>query len=233
MNFVRRHGRHPARAKPDSRHGANAHRIVVAPGGVHESVHYMHYEGELDMSELEFYADPFPDEKLVDGIQSWMDVVVVPVPEQCSSDGCDLSKYGIGKSKNSQGTPPFVDLCDKGRFVVNNRFEGVHTQLMVPRSSSVPMPDHLKKKKISLPRRDQTYNILFANCNPGGRNVHITGQVILEYNNTNSAVLTFQSVMILVTIAFSICSLLTVLSVRVHRGTRSDFEYEQISTEER
>jgi hypothetical protein len=229
MNFFEnRGGRLRRKANREPTITRSSHTIVVKSGHVHEAIHYMHFQGEVDMSQLDFFAEPIPDDNQANSVQSFLDIAIFEVPEQCTSETCDISKYGVGKRDDFQGSN-FVNLCDKGRLVIDtSTFEGLHTQLIVPLHG--PMPKNVKKKKAALLHKDQTYNILFANCNTEGRNVYISGQVVLDYNE-HPMDLSFQSVMILVTIALSICSLFTVLSVRVHSGTRADYQYERFQPE--
>jgi hypothetical protein len=90
-----------------------------------------------------------------------------------------------------------------------------------------PMPKNAKHERISLIDKEQAYEVVFANCNNAGRTVFITGQAYDE----NEIELSFAPVMLLTTIAPSICLLFTFLTVRIRRGTGTEFiEYHRLNT---
>ncbi|KAG7372101.1 hypothetical protein IV203_018244 [Nitzschia inconspicua] len=205
----------------------NEHRITLEPGQVHEASHWMPHKGSIVISELAFVAEPISKEQQSIGIQSFVDIVVLQVPEECTSKFCDISKYGVGKIDNFQNTS-FINLCENGRLLIERSvFQGFHSRLMVP--SEGPMPLKVKDARIALPYKAQTYDVIFANCNHDGRRIHITGQAVLDYEES-PVELSFVSIAILTIIALSICLLFSFLMIRVRRGTRAEYNtYQQVS----
>jgi hypothetical protein len=230
MNFYRNRVKLRGQGKFDKDSQPDQHEITLNPGDVHEASHWMPYKGDIDLSELTFHAEPVSAENASTSIQSFLDIAVFPVQEQCTSETCDISKYGAGKMDHFKNHS-FVTLCDNGRLRIDSDlFQGFHTQLMVP--SLGQMPRHLKYKKVALPQKDQTYEVIFANCNDAGRKVQITGQAVLDYDE-NQIDTSFGSVMILTTIAVSICLLFTFLTVRIRRGTQAEYNaYQRLSVVE-
>jgi len=93
------------------------------------------------------------------------------------------------------------------------------------------MPDRIKQfksSKFSMPKNHH-YEVMLANCNEKGRHIHVTGQVVFDLVDTESTVnnLTAESLTILVSVAFLVFTLLTILAIRINWGTRSDFEHNQ------
>jgi hypothetical protein len=227
--------------------------ITIPPGKVEEASHWMEYHGDIDLSELTFMAASSNSPVVPDNshnhsnrngansmtvVQSFLDIAIFETPEGCISDTCDLAKYGIGKHNDNatattakkggstSSTTSVTKLCESGRLIVDHHvFNGFHTQLMIPFDGK--MPKHVKRSIYHAPHHHgRNYEVIFANCNPNGRTVHISGQVVFEYYEFD---LTFQSGMILVSIAFSICLLLMMMTVRIRRGTVADYyAYHQV-----
>mmetsp|Transcript_10558 Transcript_10558/g.20874 ORF Transcript_10558/g.20874 Transcript_10558/m.20874 type:complete len:325 (+) Transcript_10558:107-1081(+) len=159
-------------------------------------------------------------------IESFLDIAVFEVPEHCTSRNCDISKFGVGSLSHFNGMS-YLTLCQAGRLKLDhNLFKGHHTQLMVPIEG--PMPDQVKQyrsAKFSVPK-NKHYEVILANCHQRGRNVCVSGQVVFDLmgGNTMFNNLTAKSVTILTSVAVMVFFALTILAVRVNRGTRSDFE---------
>ena len=95
----------------------NGPSIGIPPGQVKEDVHYMESRGAIDLSELRFYADEYPQaahssldfgvqsnktyeedqikDKNVGGVETFVDIAVFEVPKHCTSRNCDLSKVRL------------------------------------------------------------------------------------------------------------------------------------------
>jgi hypothetical protein len=202
-------------------------KLILERGEVHEAFHWMSYKGDIDMSGLTFEAEPVTEEKQATSIQSFLDIVVFEVPKICTSESCDVSKYGVGKM-DTYKNKAFVNHCEGGRLSIDSSlFHGFHTQLMVP--SIGPMPRHVKQNKVPFPNKEQTYEVVFANCNDDGRKVLITGQTVIDYDE-NKTELSFVSVVFLTTVALSICLLFTFLTVRIRRGTLAEYNDQRLNT---
>jgi hypothetical protein len=116
----------------------------------------------------------------------------------------------------------YLSLCQAGRLIFDrNNFDGFHTQLMIPRES--PMPNHIKSGKFHVPK-DRYYEVMLANCNQNGQHVHVSGQVVFDFQE-GSVQLTNSSLALLISLAFTVFISLSLLAVRINWGTRADFEY--------
>lgn len=231
MNFYRNQAKLRGRSNGNGDHGkTDEHTVTLEPGEVHEASHWMPYKGSMILSDLTFVADPVTTEQESTSIQSFLDIVIFEVPEQCTSDSCDVSKYGVGKMDHF-GNKSFVNMCEDGRLRIDsNVFRGFHTQLMVP--SVGTMPRKVKHGQIALPHEAQTYKMVFANCNDNGRKVQMFGQAVLDYDE-NQVEMTFDAVVMLMGISFSICLLFSLLTIRIRRGTRAEYiEYRRLDTVE-
>jgi len=219
MNYMRNKlSRGSTTRNQDSDVGAGPH-LTISPGQTEETVHSMQFEGEIELSELKFTAEGFGN-----GVESFLDIAVFEVPPQCTSHNCDLSRFGVGAITHFNSMS-YLNLCEAGRLVIDhNRFEGYHTQLMIP--SEGPMPVHIKNGKIKVPVKDRSYDILIANCNENGRHIQLTGQVVFDLDD-DYITLTAGSLTILTLVAFAVCLFFSLLSVRIERGTHADWEYQQ------
>lgn len=138
-------------------------------------------------------------------------------------------QIGIGSLNHLNGAS-YLNLCQAGRLQLNHDiFKGHHTQLMIP--SEGPMPARIKQNesgKFSMPK-NRHYEVMLANCHERGRRIHVRGQVVFDLVDGEAPVtnLTATSLTILVSVAFTVFALLTILAIRINWGTRADFEYEQ------
>jgi len=160
------------------------------------------------------------------GIESFLDIAVFEVPQHCTSRNCDLSKYGVGSLSHFQDAT-YLSLCQAGRLILDhNKFKGKHTQLMIPRiDSGTPMPDYITSKagKFSFPQK-RYYEVMIANCNEKNeQTIHVTGQVVFDFVEYGSTPLTIRSLSILMSMAFCVFVILSMLAIRINCGTRSDF----------
>lgn len=206
--------------------GGNGPHLTITPGDVEEAVHYMKFTGSIDLSELYFTAESGGS-----GIETFLDIAVFEVPPHCTSNNCDLSRYGIGAETHFDGMT-FVGMCQAGRlFIDRNIFEGYHTQLMIP--SDGPMPATIKKGKaiFKVPVQDRNYNVMLANCNENGRSVSLTGQVVFDFEE-NLTPITFHTLTVLTSVALMVCLFFSCLSIKVDRGTRADWEYQRFQNVE-
>jgi hypothetical protein len=196
--------------------------LSIAPGAIEEAVHYMQFSGDIDLSELYFSA-----EGQGTGVESFVDIAVFEVPGHCTSHNCDLSQFGVGALTHFNGIT-FLNLCQAGRLMIdNNIFQGHHTQLMIP--SEGPMPSHIKRSAgtFKVPIQNRYYDVMIANCNEHGRRIQLAGQVVFAFEDNLTPILTARSLTILTTVAFAVCLVLSLLSIKIERGTRSDWEYQQ------
>lgn len=217
--------------------------VTIAGGKVEEAVHYMSDPGYIDLSFLRFYSSSTyrsqyynsgntnnykgdgagSDDAMKhinDGVESFLDVAVFEVPEHCTSRNCDLSRFGVGSLSHFKSSN-YLTLCKNGRLVLDhNNFKGFHTQLMIP--SEGPMPTHIKNAKFSVPEK-RFYEVILANCNGKGQRVHVSGQVVFDFEY-GIYQLTGKSMVILMSVAFFVFVCLSTLAIRISCGTRSDFE---------
>jgi hypothetical protein len=227
MNYVR--GKWWKGENRGGREDSNGPFLDISPGDVEEAVHFMKYTGEIDLSELRFFADHSQKENKGEevGVESFLDIAIFEVPEYCTSQNCDLSRFGIGEFTQINGMP-FLGLCKYGRLIIdNNIFQGKHSQLMVPNQGS--MPSHIKSGsatfKVTSPNR--SYDVMIANCNDHGRHVHLTGGVVFSIDADDSLNITPGSLCLLTAVALGVCLLCSFLTIRIDRGTRADWEYQQ------
>eukprot|EP00535_Pseudo-nitzschia_heimii_P013612 CAMPEP_0197193960 /NCGR_PEP_ID=MMETSP1423-20130617/28368_1 /TAXON_ID=476441 /ORGANISM="Pseudo-nitzschia heimii, Strain UNC1101" /LENGTH=204 /DNA_ID=CAMNT_0042647295 /DNA_START=149 /DNA_END=760 /DNA_ORIENTATION=- len=178
----------------------NGPTINISPGRIKEDVHYMESRGSIDLSHLRFYSDDYTGSKNVivnyqsennktntgenesdmhknsgfshvEWKESFLDIAVFEVPENCTSRNCDLSKFGIGSLTHFDGNS-YLNLCQSGRLRIDqNIFKGHHTQLMIPGEGG--MPDRIKQNKNNKFRmpKHRHYEVMLANCNEKGRRV--------------------------------------------------------------
>ena len=101
---------------------------------------------------------------------------------------------------------------------------------MVP--SDGPMPSHIKRSAgtFQVPVKNRNYDVMIANCNENGRRVMLKGQVVFDFQEKNFTPLTSGSLTILTTVAFAVCLILSLLSIKIERGTRSDWEYQRFQS---
>jgi hypothetical protein len=97
---------------------------------------------------------------------------------------------------------------------------------MIPRiDSGTPMPDYITSKagKFSFPQK-RYYEVMIANCNEKNeQTIHVTGQVVFDFVEYGSTPLTIRSLSILMSMAFCVFVILSMLAIRINCGTRSDF----------
>jgi len=224
--------------------------IDIAPGQVEEAVHYMTQNGNIDLSFLRFqmkkryneggtsgnsqiqnYGDNYGGTGNVDlhyhYHESFLDIAVFEVPENhCTSRNCDLSKYGIGSLAHFKGST-YLNLCQAGRLVLDhNIYKGYHTQLMIPAREG-SMPNHVKNGGTFSVPKNKYYEVMIANCNQSGQHVHVTGQVVFDFQENGyagSGELTNTTFALLVSLACMVFLTFSLLSVRINWGTRADFE---------
>eukprot|EP00537_Pseudo-nitzschia_pungens_P014035 CAMPEP_0172387178 /NCGR_PEP_ID=MMETSP1061-20121228/4539_1 /TAXON_ID=37318 /ORGANISM="Pseudo-nitzschia pungens, Strain cf. pungens" /LENGTH=393 /DNA_ID=CAMNT_0013116749 /DNA_START=263 /DNA_END=1441 /DNA_ORIENTATION=+ len=163
-------------------------------------------------------------------VESFLDIAVFEVPEHCTSQNCDLSKFGIGSLSHFGSSMSYLTLCEGSRLKLDpNLFRGHHTHLMIPFEGQ--MPDRIvqtKAARFHVPR-DKHYEVLLANCHPRGKNLRVGGQVVFDLVASGDETigdLTPLAIVVLVAVAVVVFGVLTVLAVRVNWGTRSDFERE-------
>jgi hypothetical protein len=101
---------------------------------------------------------------------------------------------------------------------------------MIP--SEGAMPAHIKNAKFKVPLKNRSYDVMIANCNDVGRHVRFSGQVIFDFDD-DPTTLSSLSIAILTSVAFCICLLFSLLSIKIYRGTRADWEYQQLRRFER
>ncbi len=207
-------------------------KVYINPGQVEEASHYMQFNGAIDLSELTFTAFPYPDSDENDdfGVESFLDIAVFPVPEHCTSRTCDLSEFGVGVQTYFNGLT-FLNLCQGGRLWLNqNKFQGLYATLMVPMEGS--MPEHIKKGKLLVSEKNQNFEVMIANCNPNGRRVSLSGQVVFEIDDDPLINLSFMSEVKLTLVALAVCMIFSLLSIRVRMGTQADHNYRLANPEE-
>ena len=116
-----------------------------------------------------------------------VDVVVFPLPSSCAKKGCDWTELGIG-GKLDDGTTRWccsdeaieLGLCEGGqyygRLLVNSTtFLGNHRFVNVPDQG--PMKKQIRYGKMEEHETGQ-FVIIFANCNPRGREILVTGESV-------------------------------------------------------
>lgn len=225
MNFMRNKISRARNGYQANVHNQGPH-LTIAPGAVEEAVHLMQFAGDINLSELTFTAENHGM-----SVESFLDIVVFEVPPHCNSHNCDLSLYGIGTLTHFNGVS-FLGLCQAGRLMIDhNIFQGHHTQLMVPSEGS--MPSHIAKSsdRFTIPVQNRNYDVMIANCNGEGRRISLSGQVVFDFQN-DIAPITPKSLALLTFVALSVCLMFTLLSIKIDRGTRADWEYRRVQNVE-
>jgi hypothetical protein len=232
----------------------NGVTIDINPGQVEEAVHSMPFIGAIDLSGLSFYAYPREDyDGDVDEVlrsksvrqsssmqnkssnetsqslemDSIIDIAVFEVlNDHCTSQKCDISKYGVGNLEHYDGME-YVSLCQDGRLrIENNVFTGIHIEVRIPSQGGVPDQQISQEDgMMSVPERDHTYEVIIANCNKYGRKVLLTGQVLLvvdeSFDSQDSQDFIPETNLILFGLA--ICLILSFLNIRIRFGARSEY----------
>lgn len=201
-----------------------ANHVVIRPGLVEEAVHKIDYQGDIDLSELRFVALEDSESYNID---SFVDIVVYQVPAHCNSHTCDLSEYGVGILDRYNGSD-YLRLCDlNGRLQLDHdKFRGHHVELSVPRKGPMPLDRVMEDASYILAsQRDQTYNVMVANCNKEGREIAVTGQVIFESFGKTLYAQDDVSGMHLLMMGIAICLFFTICTFRIHMGTRADYTH--------
>jgi hypothetical protein len=234
MNFIRNHLPNGAKVGDDSGGEERYHgpMVYINPGQVEEAAHYMEFHGAIDLSELTFNAFPYPDSDVSEdfGVESFLDIAVFEIPDRCSSRSCDLSEFGVGMQTYFNGMT-FLNLCQGGRLAVDhNKFHGLLSSLMVPMEGS--MPEHIVNGRFPVPEKNHNFEVMIANCNQNGRRVSLSGQVVFEIDDDPLTKLSVASEVKLTLVALAVCMIFTMLSVRVRRGTYSDYIYRLANVEE-
>eukprot|EP00536_Pseudo-nitzschia_multiseries_P018272 jgi/Psemu1/70493/estExt_Genemark1.C_23270002 len=182
-------------------------------------------------------------------VESFVDIAVFQVPQHCTSQNCDLSKFGIGSLSRFGGTSSlsYLNLCEGNRLKLDHDlFTGHHAQLVVPTEGRMPNQIHNNNRffdfnfvgsGFSVPTSGQHYEVLLANCDPNGKTIRVRGRVVFDLlddrddeNQILPAGAGAGAIAILVGVAALVFAILSVLAVRVNRGTRSDFEREVYGT---
>lgn len=257
MDFVRNRlwtgrigGRHGPASHPQ---GAT---IDIYPGQVEEAVHTMPFIGAIDISGLSFYAYPRDDDidfahdgdvdealrksisysstrnsnETIQSLQmdSIVDIVVFEIfNDQCTSQKCDISNYGVGQLEHFDGIE-YVSLCQDGRLRIDSDdFTGRHVEIRIPSQGRLPDRQIADEDGlISVPESDRTYEVIIANCNKYGRKVLLTGQVLLLIDKSSSQNYVPETNLVLFGIA--ICLIFSFFNIRIRCGTRADYNYEGV-----
>lgn len=207
-------------------------KVYINAGQIQEAAHYMPFLGAIDLSELTFSAFPYPDSETYEdfGVESFLDIAVFPVPDHCTSRTCDLSELGVGFQTVYDGIT-FLNLCQGGRLWLDlSKFQGLHASLMVPMEGS--MPEHIKKGKLEVSEKNQNFEVMIANCNPNGRRISLSGQVVFEIGDDPLVSLSLVSELKLTLVALAVCLFFSLFSIRVRMGTQADHNYRLANPEE-
>ncbi|KAG7372098.1 hypothetical protein IV203_018241 [Nitzschia inconspicua] len=230
MNFVRSHitgqgATDPSLAKSHNNSGSKPEKnLIIHPGLVEEAVHRIVYQGEIDLSELRFQVGE------TSGKDSVLDIAIFPIPAHCNSQTCDLSQYGVGTVTQYNGVG-YLSLCgNDGRLQIHHDvFRGHHLELPIPGQGDIPHDRIFDGKEILVFEKDMTYEVMLANCNKGGRDISLSGQVVFESFGRSSLhaqddVLEVHLLLMgaAVFLFFSVCF------IRVHMGTRADYTYSRL-----
>lgn len=90
------------------------------------------------------------------------------------------------------------------------------------------MPNHITNGKFHVPK-DRYYEVMLANCNQNGQHVHVSGQVVFEFQD-GPVQLTNGSLALLISLAFTVFISFSILAVKINWGTRADFEYSRFAS---
>lgn len=260
MNFLHDHFHIPGPGtggyNSNGNNNPSGHKIDINPGQVEEAVHYMAFNGAIDMSELHFQA--FPNDYSLSSSssfspaanpwgggsplyssrpvynqtvkESFLDIAVFEVPDRCTSRTCDLSRFGVGKLEQFSGAS-FLNLCHDGRLYLDtDLYQGFHTQLMVPREGS--MPHSLRHGKVNVPVPNKNYEVMIANCNDLGRRVRLNGQVIFDFDDSPASQMDAISLSVLTSVALAVCCLFSACSIRIRWGRNAGGDYMVVDEDE-
>jgi hypothetical protein len=235
--------------------------IQIHPGQVQEAAHKLQHPGEINLTELRFKAvrssDEGDDDAFVDfedevfdrnhrhhgdnkeeevglNINTYIDIAIFEVPNNCNSQTCDLPDYGVGTLEHYNGIR-FLNLCDNGRLKINHDlFVGHHIELPVAKYGPMKT-DRLdvEESEIFVPTGGRTFEVMIANCNKQGREINLFGQVVFDsilLNNDGSINgIDIISEIHLVIFALAVCLFFTLCTVRIHLGTRADYTYARLT----
>jgi hypothetical protein len=230
-------------------------KIEIAPGQVEEAVRAIPFTGAIDVSGLNFYAYPREDEMemakyaSVDDattdsgtiagmneattqafeMDSIVDIAVFEVAnDQCTSQSCDISKYGVGQLEHFDQMA-FMSLCKDGRLRINrDAFTGLHVEVRIPAHGVLPDRQIADGDGIiSVPESGCTYEVLIANCNKHGRKLLLTGQVLFDVDEGISQNVVPPTNLVL--FGMAICLIFSFLNIRIRFGTRIESNYEEFS----
>jgi hypothetical protein len=200
--------------------------VTIHPGQVEEAVHIIDYQGAIDLSRLHFsVGDESVQADGQHGIDTFLDIAVFQVSSHCSSKSCDLSEYGIGKLEHFNDAS-YLSLCNNdGRLQIDReRFRGHHTELLVPSLGPMPQDHIIDGGEILVSERDRTYEVMIANCNKQGKQVFMAGQVIFQsFGRHSSDDLDPAVGMHLLMIGVAICLFFSICNLRIHMGTRAQY----------
>jgi hypothetical protein len=263
MNFLMNRLRSGGQ-KTTHEHPSHIENIVVQilPGQVEEAVHKLQHPGGINLSELRFHVlqvdDEEDDEASVydrnhhhDNQQeeyddtdttstiTYIDIAIFEVPNDCNSQKCDLTEYGVGILEHYDGIR-FLNLCStEGRLKINtDKFIGHHIELPVPTKGPM-LTDRVNKEdsEIYIADSGRTFEVMISNCNKQlGRQIDLYGQVIFDSIRSAKSQednLGISSEIHLILFGLSICLFFTFCTIRINMGTRAQYTYDRLSSNNR
>ena len=177
-------------------------KIVLDPGEVEEAVSLFESPGNIDLSGLKFYADPYSAARtrninLLPNVTT-IDIAIFALPVTCDPRRkCDLTKIGVGHKRqvgNHGYGSAFTTLCDdaSGRLIIEpDFFVGHHLSFEIPKQGPPLMNDEIHNRippqdsRIRIPNAGKNYEIIIANCNDNGRTLKIRGDVLFDYDENH------------------------------------------------
>ena len=167
---------------------------------------------------------------------TYIDIAIFEVPNDCNSQKCDLTEYGVGILEHYDGIR-FLNFCSpEGRLNINkDKFIGHHVELPVPTNGPM-ITDHvnLDDSEIYIANAGRTFEVMIANCNKQqGREINLYGQVVfdsigLASNSEQDAAIVTTEIHLML-FALAICVLFTLCSIRVNMGTRAQYTYDRLA----
>jgi len=156
---------------------------TLGPGNVDATTGLMRSPGQIDLSHLKFHAINYEDGATPTDIDhTILDIAIFKVPLACTEHPhCDFSTVGVGKRTETDETAS-LSLCHNNRLHIDKRtFQGLHTHVKIPLTGK--MEEQLKDSILHTPKGGEHYEVFIANCHEQGREIHVDGRVLYEFNS--------------------------------------------------
>ena len=176
-----------ATSSSSSSSGSSSYNNVIPYNPTYNNGHHQEEEiAEADQEQLQLERSQQRYEEIQNEV-TYIDIAIFPLPNICTMQHCDMSKFGIGVTEAYEGVQ-FNSLCHNGRLhIVHDYYNGFTTSLPVPAVGKMPKYIHNEYDKYYYVTQPNTYyGIIIANCanEKYGRDVHINGRLVFAYGDT-------------------------------------------------